>query len=83
MITSKDISDAISNSDIKVLMHGPTFMANPLACSVANAAIDELLNYDWRKKVLKIEKIFKKDLEKVKDSFLVNDIRNIGAIGVI
>ena len=35
------------------------------------------------KKVLKIEKIFKKDLEKVKDSFLVNDIRNIGAIGVI
>ena len=56
MITSKDISDAISNSDIKVLMHGPTFMANPLACSVANAAIDELLNYDWRKKVLKLRK---------------------------
>ena len=53
MITSKDISDAISNSDIKVLMHGPTFMANPLACSVANAAIDELLNYDWRKKSFK------------------------------
>ena len=83
MITSKDISDAISNSDIKVLMHGPTFMANPLACSVANAAIDELLNYDWKKRVLKIEKIFKKELEKVKDSFLVKDIRSIGAIGVI
>ncbi|MFX4243438.1 aminotransferase class III-fold pyridoxal phosphate-dependent enzyme, partial [Aliarcobacter butzleri] len=39
MITTKNISDTISNSDIGVLMHGPTFMANPLACSVANTSI--------------------------------------------
>ncbi|WP_418179846.1 adenosylmethionine--8-amino-7-oxononanoate transaminase [Aliarcobacter lanthieri] len=83
MITTKNISDTISNSDIGVLMHGPTFMANPLACSVANASIDLLLNSSWKKRVLKIEKVFKNELEKIKHSKIVRDVRNIGAIGVI
>ncbi|QKF59801.1 adenosylmethionine--8-amino-7-oxononanoate transaminase [Aliarcobacter lanthieri] len=83
MITTKNISDTISNSDIGVLMHGPTFMANPLACSVANASIDLLLNSSWKKRVLKIEKVFKNELEKIKYSKIVRDVRNIGAIGVI
>ncbi|RBQ26959.1 adenosylmethionine--8-amino-7-oxononanoate transaminase [Arcobacter sp. CECT 9188] len=83
MITTKNISDTISNSDIGVLMHGPTFMANPLACSVANTSIDLLLNSSWEKRVLKIEKVFKNELEKIKYSKIVRDVRNIGAIGVI
>lgn len=83
MITTKNISDTISNSDIGVLMHGPTFMANPLACSVANTSIDLLLNSSWEKRVLKIEKVFKNELEKIKYSKIVKDVRNIGAIGVI
>ncbi|MFY9094174.1 aminotransferase class III-fold pyridoxal phosphate-dependent enzyme, partial [Aliarcobacter butzleri] len=83
MITSKDISDTISNSEIGVLMHGPTFMANPLACSVANASIDLLLNSPWNERVKKIEEIFSKELEQLKNNSLVKDVRNIGAIGVI
>ncbi|RBQ31243.1 adenosylmethionine--8-amino-7-oxononanoate transaminase [Arcobacter sp. FW59] len=83
MLTTKDISDTISNGQIGVLMHGPTFMANPLACSVANASIDLLLNSPWQKRVLKIEKIFGKELEKIKDSKIVKNVRNIGVIGII
>jgi adenosylmethionine---8-amino-7-oxononanoate aminotransferase len=83
MITSKNISDVISNSEIGVLMHGPTFMANPLACSVANASIEILLNSSWEKKVSKIENVFQTKLNKVKNSDLVKDVRCIGAIGVI
>jgi len=83
MITSKEISDTISDSEIGVLMHGPTFMANPLACSVANASIDLLLSSSWQKKVNKIEEIFKKELETIKGLDLVKDVRNIGAIGII
>lgn len=83
MITSKDVSDVISNGEIGVLMHGPTFMANPLACSVANESIDLLLNSSWQKKIQKIQDIFTKDLAILKDSFLVKDVRTIGAIGVV
>lgn len=83
MITSKDVSDTISNSEIGVLMHGPTFMANPLACSVANASIDLLLNSSWQDKVKRIEEVFTEELEKIKGHPLVKDVRNIGAIGVI
>lgn len=83
VITSKDVSDVISDGEIGVLMHGPTFMANPLACSVANESIDLLLNSSWQKRVKKIEEIFARDLSILKDSFLVKDVRNIGAIGVI
>lgn len=83
MISSKEVSDTISNSQIGVLMHGPTFMANPLACSVAIASIELLLESSWEKRVQNIEKIFSDELENAKDLKLVKDIRNIGAIGVI
>lgn len=83
MITNKNVSDAISNSEIGVLMHGPTFMANPLACSVANASIDLLLETNWEQKVKNIENIFSQELEDIKNHSLVKDVRNIGAIGVI
>ena len=83
MITSKNVSDTISNSDIGVLMHGPTFMANPLACSVANASINLLLESNWQNNVKKIEEIFTKELENAKNIDLVKDVRNIGAIGII
>lgn len=83
MMTTKNISDTISNSDIGVLMHGPTFMANPLACAVANASIDLLLSTPWEEKVKRIESIFKEELEELRNHEKVADIRNIGAIGVI
>lgn len=83
MITSKNISDIISNSQIGVLMHGPTFMGNPLSCSVANASIDLLLESSWENNVKKIEDIFSQELEFAKELELVSSARNIGAIGVI
>ena len=83
MITSKNVSDTISNSEVGVLMHGPTFMANPLACSVANASIDLLLESNWQSNVKKIEEIFSKELENAKNIDLVKHVRNIGAIGII
>lgn len=83
MLTSKNISDTISNSEIGVLMHGPTFMANPLACSVANSSIKELLKLNWKEKVKNIEAIFKKELEVLKTNDKVKDVRVIGSIGVI
>ena len=83
MITSKKISEVISNSEIGVLMHGPTFMANPLACSVANASIDLLLESNWQDNVKNIENIFIQELQNAKDLKFVKDVRNIGVIGVI
>ncbi len=83
MVTSRNVSEIISNSEIGVLMHGPTFMANPLACSVANASIDLLLESNWQNNVKNIENIFTQELENAKELKLVKDVRNIGAIGII
>jgi adenosylmethionine---8-amino-7-oxononanoate aminotransferase len=83
MITSKNVSDTISNSKIGVLMHGPTFMGNPLACSVANASIDLLNETSWEENVKNIENIFSKELRIAKNFDLVKDVRNIGSIGII
>lgn len=83
MITSKEVSDTISNSNLGILMHGPTFMGNPLACSVAIESLNLLEEGSWQKNVLNIEKIFKEELSYAKELNIVKDIRNIGAIGVI
>lgn len=83
MITSKEVSDTISNSNLGILMHGPTFMGNPLACSVAIESLNLLENGKWQKNVLNIERVFEEELIFAKELELVKDIRNIGAIGVI
>ncbi|MEA2020066.1 MAG: adenosylmethionine--8-amino-7-oxononanoate transaminase [Campylobacterota bacterium] len=83
MCTTKKISETISNSQIGVLMHGPTFMGNALACSVANASIDLLLNSNWEEKVKNIENIFYKELKELNSLEIVQNVRNIGVIGVV
>ena len=83
MCASKNISDTISNSKIGVLMHGPTFMGNPLAASVANASIDLLIESNWEAKVQNIENIFANNLYGIESNSLVANVRNIGVIGVI
>lgn len=83
MVTSKNISDTISNSQIGVLMHGPTFMGNALGCSVANASIDLLLSSNWKEDIANIHNIFIEELMPLKELEIVHDVRCIGAIGVV
>ena len=83
MCTTKNISDTISSSSIGVIMHGPTFMGNALACSVANASIELLVNSNWESKVKNIHNIFKTELEELRSNKFVQDVRFIGAIAVV
>ena len=83
MITKEKVSKTISESDLGLLMHGPTFMGNPLACSVAIESINLLLESSWQERVQNIENIFTKKLKKARDLPMVKSTRNIGAIGVI
>jgi len=83
MMCTKNISDTISQSEIGVIMHGPTFMGNALACSVANASLDLLVASSWKERVLNIEKIFKQELSSLETIEIVKEVRCIGAIGVV
>jgi len=77
------VAHGISTGEAGALMHGPTYMANPLAASVASASIDLLLSRDWRDEVDTIEAILTAGLEPAKDLPGVADARVLGAIGVI
>lgn len=81
-LTTQKVMSGVESND-NVLMHGPTFMANPLACSVANASLDLLSNTPWQQRVLGIEAQLKKELAVCNDLPVVKEIRVLGAIGVV
>ncbi|MBO2453545.1 adenosylmethionine--8-amino-7-oxononanoate transaminase [Actinomadura barringtoniae] len=77
------VAEGISRGEAGVLMHGPTYMANPLAAAVASASIDLLLSRDWRDEVDTIEAVLTAGLEGARDLPGVADVRVLGAIGVV
>ncbi|WP_109311053.1 adenosylmethionine--8-amino-7-oxononanoate transaminase [Ruegeria sp. AU67] len=81
--TTEDVARRIGESEASVLMHGPTYMANPLACSAAVASLEQLSVRDWRAEVHAITDQMKQELAPARELPGVADVRVLGAIGVI
>ncbi len=82
-LCTTDVAQNICAGEAKALMHGPTFMANPLACAVANASINLLLASPWQQWVSAIETQLKEELAECALWEHVEDVRVLGAIGVV
>ncbi|MDH5357110.1 MAG: adenosylmethionine--8-amino-7-oxononanoate transaminase [Gammaproteobacteria bacterium] len=82
-LCTEKITQGIGADGSGVLMHGPTFMANPLACRVACESIDLLLESNWQQQVKGIEQQLITELKPYQNNELVNNIRVKGAIGVV
>lgn len=83
VLVQQHVADTISSGPAGgTLMHGPTFMANPLACAVASASIELLLNSPWQQRVQSIEHQLQQ-LYQVQHAPAVAEVRVFGAIGVI
>lgn len=82
-LTTEKVAEGLAADGSGVLMHGPTFMGNPLACRAAIASIELLLSSPWQTSVQKIEAKLKADLLSCRNLPQVRDVRVLGAIGVV
>ena len=83
VLTTKDVADTISSGEAGVMMHGPTFMANPLACAVAIASLTELKKHDMARRVGHIEEQLNRMLAPAASNPRVKEVRVLGSIGVV
>ena len=82
VVATTDVGKTVSKGGLP-FMHGPTFMANPLACAVSIASIDLIKTGKWKKQVLTIERQMKSELSVALKNPKVRDVRVLGAIGVV
>ncbi len=83
VLATKDVADTISRGEAGVMMHGPTFMGNPLACAVALASLRLLMSQDMKARIEHLNEVITRVIEPARSLPGVTDVRTIGAIGVI
>ncbi len=83
VLTTAEVAERVDASPAGAMMHGPTFMANPLACSVASASLDLLDRQDNQARVARIEAALADGLADARGLSSVVDVRTLGAVGVV
>ena len=83
VLCTSAVAEAVCATPAGALMHGPTFMGNPLACAIACASIDLLLAGDWAAQVRRIERGLRAGLAGAVGLPGVVDVRVLGAVGVV
>ena len=82
-LCTRHIAETISQSEYAALMHGPTFMGNPLACAVACASIDLILSYDIEARTANMQTLMEQQLAPATNLKGVAEVRCLGAVAVI
>ncbi len=82
-LATKHVANTVCGGEAGCFMHGPTFMANPLACAVATASLELIEQGDWAHQTEQIETLFSELLPKLEQYELVKGVRWLGAIGVV
>jgi len=83
MLCTGEVASTVSGGGAGALLHGPTFMGNPLACAVANASLGIIGDGGWRADVARIGAGLTEGLGPARELEAVRDVRTIGAVGVI